>query len=132
MAWSKRKALIIESDLLTVQRVEELLRAQGWETDDTPDWWLGKVMAEQQQPDVIVLDVADPNATGYHTFKELRESPATASIPIIALADGDQKNGIYYTSEDLEAAFNVRGPEMIVDKPVDPHYLMTCILGVAG
>ena len=56
----------------------------------------------------------------------------TSTIPIIALADGDRKNGIYYTSEDLEAAFNVPGPDMIVDKPVDPHYLLTCILGVAG
>jgi len=132
MTGSKRKVLIIESDLLTVRRVEELLRSQGWETDDTPDWWLGRMLAQQQQPDVIVLDVADPKAEGYETFKELRESPATATIPIIALADGDRKNGIYYTSEDLEAAFNVPGPEMIVDKPVDPHYLMTCILGVAG
>ena len=68
MTGSKRKALIIESDLLTVRRVEELLRAQGWETEDTPDWWLGRMLAQQQQPDVIVLDVADPRAEGYETF----------------------------------------------------------------
>jgi putative two-component system response regulator len=47
-------------------------------------------LAEQERPDLILLDVMMPGMTGYEVCRKLKSQPATAGIPVIfvtALAD---------------------------------------------
>ncbi|NUN69141.1 MAG: hybrid sensor histidine kinase/response regulator [Bacteroidetes bacterium] len=43
------------------------------------------VVAEEQQPDMIVLDIQMPEMDGFETLRRLRANPATAKIPVIFL-----------------------------------------------
>jgi len=54
-------------------------------------------LANQEKPDLILLDVMMPAMTGYETCRALKADPATAGIPVIfvtALSDaGDEVDG---------------------------------------
>jgi len=54
-------------------------------------------LANQEKPDLILLDVMMPGMTGYETCRALKADPATAAIPVIfvtALSDaGDEVDG---------------------------------------
>jgi PleD family two-component response regulator len=128
----KMKALIIEGDRLTGREVAAVLGNAGFETVEIMAHEDSLLHAELEQPSVIILDMATPGIDGFAAFKALRESHLTESIPIIAMTDGDRKSGVYYTQEDFEAAFDVRGPEGIIEKPINSRFLITCIMGVMG
>ncbi len=54
--------------------------------------------APEEQPDLILLDVRMPKMTGYEACRQLKENPATSSIPIVFLSakgqDGEIKQGL--------------------------------------
>lgn len=128
----KKKALIVEGDRLTGRELAAVLSNAGFETCEVMAHEDPVLQAELEQPSVIIVDMATPGMDGFAAFKALRESHQTDKIPIIALTDGDRSGGIYYTEEDFEAAFDVHGPEGIIEKPIDARFLMTCVMGVLG
>jgi putative two-component system response regulator len=54
-------------------------------------------LAQQERPDLILLDVMMPGMTGYEVCRQLKANPATAAIPVIfvtALAEtSDELSG---------------------------------------
>jgi CheY-like chemotaxis protein len=47
-------------------------------------------LAQEQQPDVILLDLLMPDMDGIEVSQRLRANPATAHIPIIAMSAQDR------------------------------------------
>ena len=64
--------------------------------------------------DLIVLDLALPRIDGFQAIKELRNSPVTASIPIITLSAGDDL---------MHAAALAAGANLALEKPCLPQDL---------
>jgi CheY-like chemotaxis protein len=85
-------------------------------------------IAEQQKPDLILLDVMMPGMDGPATLQLLRASEATAGIPVIFMTAKVQKHEV-----DKYLAAGAVG---VIPKPFDPMALPAQILqilsGVAG
>ncbi len=64
-------------DALLIHRGFKIIKAFGGEE--------AILKASQEQPDVIVLDLAMPNVSGYQVAERLKQNEVTASIPIIVL-----------------------------------------------
>jgi CheY-like chemotaxis protein len=83
--------LYIEDNLVNVSLVETLLaRHPGIRLMSVMKAHLGLELAEQHQPDVILLDSNLPDLTGEEALAQLRARRATHDIPVIVIsADAD-------------------------------------------
>src|SRR3972149_2828271 len=75
------------------------------------------VIAEQQHPDIILLDIQMPEMDGFETLKRLRANPATIKIPVVFLT-AQRKD-----AESIAAGLAL-GAEQYLTKPIDTDELL--------
>ena len=99
-----RKLLYVEDNPANLALMEGIIdRVDHLDVISTHTAELGLAMAEEQQPDVIVLDVNLPGMNGVEAVKELKSNEATKNIPVIALS----ANAMPKTIEDgIRAGFD--------------------------
>lgn len=76
---------MIEDDPLSMITLGETLRARGFQVSEAISGADGLRVAREVAPDVIVLDVALPDAPGVGIARDLKRDPRTRSIPIVAV-----------------------------------------------
>lgn len=120
-----KRVLIIddEDDLREVARIC-LELVGGWEVSTCGSGSEGLVIARDQQPDAILLDVMMPDMDGPATFKELQREEATKNIPVILLTGKERPTD--------HANFNELGVHGVITKPFDPLTLSSDLFKVLG
>ena len=83
------RVLVIEDAPATQRLIEMTLMLEGWDVLVATTGEAGLEVAESDSPDLVVLDIALPNMDGWQVLKTLRDSPATASIPVIVVTAHD-------------------------------------------
>jgi signal transduction histidine kinase len=74
-------------------------------------------VAEEKQPDIILLDIQMPEMDGFETLKRLRANPATVKIPVVFLT-AQRKDA------DSIATGLALGAEQYLTKPIDTDELL--------
>ena len=83
----QRTLLYVEDNPANLALVEQLIaRRSDLKLLTAIDGYLGIQLARAFQPDVILMDINLPGISGFGALKILREDPATAHIPVIALS----------------------------------------------
>ena len=82
----RTKVLIVDDDRDARAMYRAYLTHSGCEVRTACDGHRAIDKAHAYAPDVIVMDLAMPNLDGWTASRWLKESPATAHIPIIALS----------------------------------------------
>jgi len=103
-----KKILVIDDDAMLLNSLKMTLQ---------PDYlvltaYSGKealVLAPQELPDLILLDLHLPNMNGFEVFRALREQPKTSDIPVIMLT-GDTDPDNLVTGLSLGAIDYLRKP----------------------
>lgn len=118
------KLILIVDDELSIRRVlGQRLTAWGYRVAEAADGSVGVQLAQQESPDLILLDVMMPVCDGIEASRLLKEDPGTKGIPIIFLT-------ALMESTD---SFAVNNPEAgsrgysVVGKPYDPLHLQKLI-----
>jgi pilus assembly protein CpaE len=111
--------LVIDHDLDVVERVRQLLSAEGYEVVTAVTGQAGIVLAELNRPRLILLDVDLPDINGYEVCRALRSMPSAATIPILIYSARPEV-------QDKVAGFKVGANDYIV-KPVADAELMARI-----
>jgi EAL domain-containing protein (putative c-di-GMP-specific phosphodiesterase class I)/AmiR/NasT family two-component response regulator len=98
------RILVIEDELAVRENLVELLEAEGFETIAAPNGNIGIQKALSESPDLILCDMMMPEVDGYGVLTNLREEPATATIPFIFLtaksAKSDFRQGMDLGADD--------------------------------
>jgi CheY-like chemotaxis protein len=124
MSMSKRVLLIDDEDDIREVAGMSLETVAGWTTMAARSGREGVKIAAEQQPDAILLDVMMPDMDGPSTFRNLQESLATKSIPVIFLTAKAQ------TRE--QRGFRELGAHGVISKPFDPLTLADQISEILG
>jgi CheY-like chemotaxis protein len=82
-----RTLLYVEDNPANLKLIEQLIaRRSDMRLLTATDGHLGIQLARAHQPEVILMDINLPGISGLEALKILREDPATAHIPVVALS----------------------------------------------
>jgi two-component system cell cycle response regulator len=76
----------------------------------------GLAMAQDQRPDLILLDYGLPDMSGQEVLRQLRSNPRTRDIPVIVLTAAQDR--------DVRLAAFAAGADDVIVKPAAEHVLL--------
>lgn len=114
-----KKALVIEDDKSIAELLRLYLEKDGFEVSIAPDGGKGLQLAEDEHPDVVLLDIMLPVMDGWQVCREIRR---TSQVPIIMLT---AKGETYDKVSGLEM-----GADDYVTKPFEVKELIARIHAV--
>jgi len=95
ISFGKRRILVVEDDEDNLELVCFLLEQAGYAMLQAKDGREGLELANSQHPHMILLDMSIPEIDGWNLARQLKDSPDTSDILIVALtghtAPGDRK-----------------------------------------
>ncbi|MGX7895400.1 phosphate regulon transcriptional regulator PhoB [Tsuneonella sp. HG222] len=101
---SRAKLLLVEDDSSLAELLEYRFEKEGFAVRTTPDGDEALVMAEEDAPDLVVLDWMIEGTSGIEVCRRLRRNKPTASVPIIMLtareAEDDRIRGLETGADD--------------------------------
>lgn len=83
--------LIVEDEPAQLEMLAYNVAAEGFRVLKAPDGEEGVLLAEEEQPDLIILDWMLPNISGIEVCRQIKRKPQTRSIPIIMLTARGQE-----------------------------------------
>ncbi|MDJ0898410.1 MAG: response regulator [Xenococcus sp. MO_188.B8] len=96
----------------------------GWQLITASSGKEGIAVAEEKQPDAILLDVMMPELDGLQTLEKLQNNPKTQHIPVIFITAKVQ-------ASDRRSFYNA-GAKGVITKPFDSLTLTSQIMGFLG
>lgn len=77
--------LIIDDEEINVLLLEETLSLSGYKTISATNGYDGRTLAQQELPDLILLDISMPKEDGFEVLAKLKLNSKTSHIPVIFL-----------------------------------------------
>jgi sigma-B regulation protein RsbU (phosphoserine phosphatase) len=108
--------LIVDDDPVSVYMIENLLQSESYRTISSLEGANTYSLAEQNKPDIILLDVNMPGEQGPDICRKLKANSATLEIPVLFLsADSDVSSKVI--------CFEAGGQDYIT-KPYEPREVL--------
>ena len=113
------RVLIVADSLLLIFTIKALVEKWGHETLIAENGDQALDIAQQEQPDVILMDIIMPGMSGFQVTRKLSKDPVTRAIPVIFVSTKDG---------EADRVWGMRqGAIGFVTKPVNPDLLFTAI-----
>lgn len=110
------RLLLVEDDPALAELLEFRFRGEGYAVTATPDGDEALLLAQEEVPDLVVLDWMIEGTSGIEVCRRLRRAKETAHVPIIMLtargAEDDKIRGLETGADDF------------VTKPFSPRELI--------
>jgi CheY-like chemotaxis protein len=101
----KAKVLLVDDSKFLRMANECVLCKAGYQVSTAADGEEALRVANDQLPDIILLDMMLPKISGPEVLKTLKANPATKDIPVIVLTSLSQKNEEKLLHEGAAAYF---------------------------
>jgi two-component system cell cycle response regulator DivK len=125
MSYSVRtRALVVDDYDDAREMYAEFLSLKGFDVVQAENGLQAVALAKSLLPDLIVLDLALPDIDGIEVTRRLKQSPATAGIPIVMITANAQ-------TRMLDEARKV-GCAAVLVKPCTPDELLEVVQGFDG
>jgi len=127
---AETKVLVVDDDPDLREVLRIVLEDAGYQVVLAESGAVGMQKADEERPDVLLLDVMMPEGTeGFHVVWKLRnrDDPFFRNLPIIMLTAIHQRTALRFYPDARDGTYEageylpVQG---FVDKPVEPHALL--------
>jgi two-component system cell cycle response regulator DivK len=116
---NERTVLYVEDNAYNRKIVRQLLGRSSYRLIEAVDGETGVALAQQELPDLILMDVQLPKMSGLDATQALKADPRTSHIPIIVITS-------FALSGDREKAMNA-GASSYLAKPYSPRELLALV-----
>ena len=100
------RILLVEDNEMNRDMLSRRLERRGYEVAIARDGAQGVVLAQSSTPDLILMDISLPGVDGWEATRQLKATPLTSRIPIIALTAhamaGDREKSLVAECDDYE------------------------------
>jgi two-component system cell cycle response regulator DivK len=103
--------LIVEDNAKNMKLARDLLEYRGFRTLGAETAGEGLVLAEEQAPCLVLLDVQLPDMDGVEALRRLRAQPETAGLRVVALTA--------FAMREDRARLMEAGFDGYISKPID-------------
>lgn len=101
------KILLIEDNEQNQEALSRRLQRRGYDIIIAPDGRQGIALALSELPDLILMDLNLPDVDGWEATREIKATPKTCAIPIIAMTAhamaGDQERALQAGCDDYHS-----------------------------
>ena len=120
------KVLVAEDNPVNRELLRELLENRGYTVIEACNGQEALCMIDEIQPDILLLDISMPVLDGYAVARKIRENPARAPLPILAITayamQGDREKILHsgfdgYLSKPVNARALADELERLLRKP---------------
>ena len=80
---SPAKILVVDDTPRNVKLLGDLLAVKGYDVATAGSGREALAKVEAEAPDLVLLDVVMPEMSGYEVCRRIRETPATAMVPVV-------------------------------------------------
>lgn len=113
------KILIVDDDQDQVAILKHHLSRQGFEVVTAFDGQTGLELIRKELPNLILLDIELPDATGFDVCQKISDDPSTCQIPVIFVSGAEY--------DDVLRKARAAGCSYYMRKPYDPNALLIVI-----
>jgi two-component system, cell cycle response regulator DivK len=110
-----RRILVVEDNPLNLKLVRDVLQFAGYHVLEAQSGEEGLRVAEEDSPDLVLMDLQLPGIDGTETLRRLRRGPLRRDVPVVAVT-------AFAMAEDRERA-SLAGFDGYVEKPVSVREL---------
>jgi two-component system, cell cycle response regulator DivK len=110
-----RRILVVEDNPLNLKLVRDVLQFAGYDVIEAQSGEEGLRVAQQDPPDLVLMDLQLPGIDGTETLRRLREGSLGRDVPVVAVT-------AFAMAEDRERASQA-GFDGFVEKPISVREL---------
>ena len=110
-----RRILVVEDNPLNLKLVRDVLSFAGYDVVEAQSGEEGLRVAQQDPPDLVLMDLQLPGIDGTETLRRLRQGPLGPDVPVVAVT-------AFAMAEDKERASRA-GFDGYVEKPISVRAL---------
>ncbi len=109
------RVLVIDDEPLLRATLQQILGDEGYVVDVASDGAAGLLRAQQNRPDVILLDLMMPNMNGKQFLQALRAEPSCATLPVLIMT----------AVQGITTNLALLGVGEVLEKPFDAEDLLS-------
>jgi two-component system cell cycle response regulator DivK len=110
-----RRILVVEDNPLNLKLVRDVLQVAGYQVVEAQSGEEGLRIAEEDPPDLVLMDLQLPGIDGTETLRRLREGTLGPDVPVVAVT-------ALAMAEDKERAARA-GFDGYIEKPISVRAL---------
>ena len=110
-----RRILVVEDNPLNLKLVRDVLQFAGYDVVEAQSGEEGLRVAEEDPPDLVLMDLQLPGIDGTETLRRLREGSLGRNVPVVAVT-------AFATDQDREHA-SLAGFDGYIQKPISVRAL---------
>jgi len=114
--------LVVEDNPRNRKLVRDVLAHAGYTTLEAESGEDGLELARAHAPAAVLMDIGLPGIDGIETLRRLRDDPATAAIPVVAVTA--------FAMKEDRARFGAAGFDGLLEKPIDVRALPRAVAAV--
>jgi two-component system, OmpR family, alkaline phosphatase synthesis response regulator PhoP len=118
-----KRILLCDDELHILRAAEFKFKRAGYEVVCANDGQEGWEQIERRRPDIVVTDCQMPRLSGLGLAERIRQTPATADLPVIMLS----AKGFELSLEELRTQYGIR---CLMAKPFSPRELFARVEAV--
>lgn len=117
------RILIVEDHPTMREAMRLVLEGEGFDIDEASDGDQALAAVQDERPDLVLLDMSIPGASGSEVLAAVKSDPATSEVRVIVVTA---------TGEEGRAAAMTAGADHYFTKPFSPIALLRAVEEVLG